>query len=903
MGGLHDGHSALLRAARHECAAVIATLFVNPSQFETVQDAVTYPHDEAADLRRFADEGVDLAFVPPAQDIYPPGFATQVCAPRLSAVLEGASRPGHFDGVATVVTLLLNLTRPARSYFGQKDWQQTRVVRQVVDDLTLGVDLRVVGTVRDASGLALGTRNVRLTAEGRRAAQALYRALTVGAGAWRQGERQAEHLEQAMRRELEAEPGVSADYAVARHPLTLGDLDPAARGVALLVAAWVEGVRLIDNLVLGDGLVDIDPAPLLGRRRACRWRQSPGDGVTVKSEAPQAATIGTAGHVDHGKSTLVHALTGIDPDRLAEEKARGMTIDLGFAWLTLPSGRSVSLVDVPGHERFIHNMLAGVGGIDACLFVVAADEGVMPQTREHLDIVTLLGIDRGVVALAKTDLVDEEWLDLVQEEVREALAASSLARAPIVPVSARLHSGLEALLATLDEVLAQPRSRLHTGGPRLPVDRAFSQRGFGTVVTGTLAGGPLGVGDVVHLYPGGARTRVRGLQTHRAAAERALPGRRVAVNLGGVTPTEVPRGTVVAAPGAVTETRRVDATLRLLPSSPRALKPGERVAWHSGTAEVVAALRYLEADPIQPGAAGWVQWRLGAAVALRKGDPYVIRRLSPPMTIGGGEIVRAAARHVPRGDPGALEALERARRAAPAELVAAAVEAAGPLTPEEIARRTELTLDIVTACVDDAQRQGGLSVVGGYVAVPAAIETLSQRIRSLLAPRAGRPALPGGLVQAALPQRLGAPAPLVATLLARLAAEGRLVLKDGRVLPPGSAPPPDGAEAARLLAALDEGGFAPPDLPALGASTEFLDALAATGQLVRITPTFGLTRAGYARWRRAIGEAFAANERVTVSQLRDQLGTSRKYVLAFPGASGRPRRNPAGWRGPHPAGP
>ena len=271
------------------------------------------------------------------------------------------------------------------------------------------------------------------------------------------------------------------------------------------------------------------------------------------------------------------------------------------------------------------------------------------------------------------------------------------------------------------------------------------------------------------------------------------------------------------------------------------------------------------------------------------------------MTIGGGEIVRGAARHVPRGDPGALEALERARRAAPAELVAAAVEAAGPLTPEEIARRTELTLDIVTGCVADAQRQGGLSVVGGYVAAPGAIETLSQRLRSLLAPPAGRPALPGGLVQAVLPQQLGAPAPLVATLLARLAAEGRLVLKDGRVLPPGSAPPPDGAEAARLLDALDEGGFAPPDLPALGASTEFLDALAATGQLMRITPTFGLTRAGYARWRRAIGEAFAANERVTVSQLRDQLGTSRKLRPGVPGASGCPRRNPAGRRGPHPA--
>ncbi len=602
--------------------------------------------------------------------------------------------------------------------------------------------------------------------------------------------------------------------------------------------------------------------------------------MTAKSEPPQAATVGTAGHVDHGKSTLVHALTGIDPDRLAEEKARGMTIDLGFAWLTLPSGRSVSLVDVPGHERFIHNMLAGVGGIDACLFVVAADEGVMPQTREHLDIVTLLGIDRGVVALAKTDLVDEEWLDLVEHEVREALADSSLARAPIVPVSAREGAGLEMLLDTLEEVLSQPQTRPQTGGPRLPVDRAFTQPGFGTVVTGTLAGEPLDVGDMVHLYPGGARARVRGLQTHRASEDRAWPGRRVAVNLGGVAPSDVPRGTVVAAPGAVTETRRVDATLQLLPSAPRALKPGERVSWHSGTAEVVAALRYLEADPIPPGAAGWVQWRLGESVAVRKGDPYVIRRLSPPMTIGGGEIVRAQARHVPRGDAGALQALERARRAAPAELVTAAVEASGALTPAEIARRTEVSLDEVTAIVDQVERQGGLCVVGGYVATAAAVDALSRRIGALLAAGAA-----GGVARAALPRQLGAPAALVAALLERLAAEGDVVLEGGRILPPGRAPAPHGPEADRLLAALDQGGFAPPDLPTLarahGAPPGLLDALTAAGDLVRITPTFGLSRAGYARWRRAVGEAFAANEQLTVRQLRDRLGTSRKYVLAF----------------------
>jgi len=262
MGGLHDGHTALLRAARRECASVVGTLFVNPIQFELEQDAATYPGDEAADLRRFETEGADVVFAPPAHEIYGPGFATQVGVPALSSVLEGASRPGHFDGVATVVAVLLNLTRPERTYLGQKDWQQTRVIRQVVEDLALGVAVRVVRTVRDDSGLALGTRNVRLTDEGREAAGVIFRALTAGADAWQRGERRADRLERTMRRELKTEPGVSVDYAVAREPHALDALDQQASAVALLVAAWVEGVRLIDNLVLGDGLVDVEPEPL-----------------------------------------------------------------------------------------------------------------------------------------------------------------------------------------------------------------------------------------------------------------------------------------------------------------------------------------------------------------------------------------------------------------------------------------------------------------------------------------------------------------------------------------------------------------------------------------------------------------------------------------------------------------
>src|SRR5437660_3054267 len=256
--------------------------------------------------------------------------------------------------------------------------------------------------------------------------------------------------------------------------------------------------------------------------------------------------IGTAGHVDHGKSTLVEALTGIDPDRLAEEKARGMTIDLGFAWLTLPSGREVSIVDVPGHESFIKNMLAGVGGIDAALLVVAADEGIMPQTREHLAILDLLRVSRGVVALTKADLVDEEWLELVREEVAEQLQPTTLAGASIIPVSAYTKQGLPQLLATLDSILDEAQERAYSARPRLPIDRVFSMTGFGTVVTGTLLDGTFKIGQEVEIYPQSLKARIRSLQTHKHQVEIARPGSRVAINLPNVARTDLVRGNVVA---------------------------------------------------------------------------------------------------------------------------------------------------------------------------------------------------------------------------------------------------------------------------------------------------------------------------------------------------------------------
>ena len=306
--------------------------------------------------------------------------------------------------------------------------------------------------------------------------------------------------------------------------------------------------------------------------------------------------VGTAGHVDHGKSTLVKILTGIDPDRWEEEQRREMTIDLGFAWLKLPSGQTVSIIDVPGHERFIKNMLAGVGGIDAALFIVAADESVMPQTQEHLAILDLLDVAHGVVVLTKADLVDDDWLSLVQDDVRSRLSGTVLANAPIVAVSARSGRGITELLATLEQVLSQTPSRSVANGiPRLPIDRSFTIGGFGAVVTGTLIDGPLTIGDEVEILPKGLRARVRGLQLHQQRTEIALPGSRVAVNLAGVSHHDLVRGDVLTLPGRVRPTDVIDARLRLASGVPP-IEQNDRLELFVGACEVPCRVTLLDTE-------------------------------------------------------------------------------------------------------------------------------------------------------------------------------------------------------------------------------------------------------------------------------------------------------------------
>ncbi len=368
--------------------------------------------------------------------------------------------------------------------------------------------------------------------------------------------------------------------------------------------------------------------------------------------------LGTAGHIDHGKTSLVKALTGIDTDRLKEEKARGITIELGFAHLELPGGIQFGIVDVPGHEKFVRAMVAGVGGMDLVMLTVAADEGIMPQTREHLDILRLLGVKNGLVALTKRDMVEQEWLELVTEEVRDFVAGSFLEGAAIVPVSSRSGQGLDELRGELARLANLADEKRREGNFRLPVDRVFTVAGFGTVVTGTLLSGEIRVGDEVELLPSGREGRVRGIQAHGAKSELGQAGQRLAVNLQGIDLDQAHRGDVAVPRGIFRSTRAVDVRLDYLASAPRELKHRSTLRLHSATYEVPAQVILLDRDTLQPGESAYVQLRLKEPALLLSGDSYILRMTSPAVTVGGGLVLDPFPPRRRRRNSEALELLE-----------------------------------------------------------------------------------------------------------------------------------------------------------------------------------------------------------------------------------------------------
>ena len=623
--------------------------------------------------------------------------------------------------------------------------------------------------------------------------------------------------------------------------------------------------------------------------------------------------IGTAGHVDHGKSTLVKVLTGIDPDRLAEEKERGMTIDLGFAWLTLPSGREVSIVDVPGHESFIKNMLAGVGGIDAALLVVAADEGVMPQTREHLAILDLLRVRRGVVALTKADLVDEEWLALVREEITEHLKPTTLANAAILPVSAYTKQGIPELLAELDRVLDSSQERPNIARPRLPIDRVFSMTGFGTVVTGTLLDGSFKIGQEVEILPQGLQTRIRTLQTHKRQIEQVQPGSRVAMNLANVPRSDLTRGNVVVLPGQVHSTLLFDARIDLLVDALRPLLHNTLVDLYIESQEIPAKVRLLDVEELSPGKSAWVQLRLNAPAVLARRDRFILRIPSPSITIGGGEVVDVTPRYHKRFQTQVLSALERLSQGTPEELVLAALDRRnvraisstskastkvggakqGLLGYEltDVAKQSNLAVDVTLQILETLLSAGRVKQVGTFWFAQHIWELVVEEAVRLVQEQHQQYPLRSGLSKEEWRSRLNLAPKMANELFARLQHEGVLeVVADtgrsggGLIRLPGFTPrftPAQQHQVERVLRAFAENPYTPPvrsEADAL-ASAEVITALIEQGRLVKLGDGVLFLQETYTQALTLLVEYLRTHTTMTVAEARDTLGASRKYIL------------------------
>ncbi len=607
--------------------------------------------------------------------------------------------------------------------------------------------------------------------------------------------------------------------------------------------------------------------------------------------------IGTAGHVDHGKSTLVNALTGINPDRLKEEQAREMTIELGFAWFNLPDGEQVGVVDVPGHRDFIENMLAGVGGIDAVLFVVAADEGVMPQTREHLHILDLLQIPNGIIVLTKADLVeDPDWFDLVEADVREAVSGTVLESAPLVRVSARTGLGLGELQEQLMQLLAASPARPDLGRPRLPIDRVFTIAGFGTVVTGTLLDGHLSLGDEIEILPGGLRGRVRSLQTHKKKETTAIPGSRTAVNISGVELDQIQRGEVLSLPGRYHASQRLDVHFRLLPDASAPLRHSSEVKFFVGAAEVVARARLLGVEELKPGDEGWLQLELAAPVVVVRGDRYILRRPSPGETLGGGAVVdpQPARRHK-RFDPALLARLESLRQGSPADVLLQAGLALGAAPLRDLVVRSRLAADAAGQALQELLAEdllipletGNLLPNADLLVIPRALwEVETQRAEGELEQYHLTFPLRRGMPREELKSRLKyTPRPFNAAMRLWIASgslveNGKLLARPAHRVEFNAV---QSAQVGRLLEKFGAAPFATPSVKECQAEVgeEAYTALVEMERLVQVSPEVVFRAEDYQAMLAAVTSHLEREGTLTLAQFRDRFSTSRKYAQAF----------------------
>lgn len=610
--------------------------------------------------------------------------------------------------------------------------------------------------------------------------------------------------------------------------------------------------------------------------------------------------IGTAGHVDHGKSTLVRALTGMNPDRLKEEQEREMTIDLGFAWMTLPSGESVSIVDVPGHEDFIKNMLAGVGSIDAAVLVIAADEGVMPQTREHLAILDLLEIKTGVVALTKADLIfDPEWIELVKMDIMEVLEGTALENVNIIPVSARLGRGLPELKAEIDRLLHNIPPRRDLNRARLPVDRVFTLPGFGTIVTGTLSDGQFKVGEEVEVLPRRLKARIRGLQTHKTRVETALPGSRVAVNLTGIRLEDVQRGDVIAHPGWLRPTTLLDAQIEMLLTAPKPLAHNVEVLFFCGSAEIQAHTRVLGASEIAQGDTGWVQLRLSSEAAVVKGDRFILRQPSPALTIGGGLVVEPyPGRRHRRFSEEVLQRLETLAHGGHGEMMLMAVQRGEPGTGAQAIQLSGLGAAPGAAALAELVKGGLVLVLEGDAPADGVLTPntliisaegwarLLDNVEDLVGDYHRQYPLRAGMPREELKSRLRMQPRAFQLAMDRAENEGALRGNATTIhLPEHKADftPGQRAQVDRMVAALAHQPYTPPSVneieSALGA--DVFNALLEQRVLTKVNAEVCFLTDVYEEMVRRVVDHMRANGKITVAEVRDMFNASRKYALGL----------------------
>jgi len=610
--------------------------------------------------------------------------------------------------------------------------------------------------------------------------------------------------------------------------------------------------------------------------------------------------IGTAGHIDHGKSSLIRAITNINPDRLKEEKERGITIELGFAYFDLPSGRRAGIVDVPGHEKFIKNMLAGAGGIDIVILVVAADEGVMPQTVEHLHILSLLETKKGIVAVTKTDMVELDWLELVIDDIRDRLQGTFLQDAPVIPVSSVTKEGISELVAKIDELTAIVESRDEHLPFRYPIDRVFSMTGFGTIVTGTLIAGKVRVGDKAEIYPQGIATRIRSLQVHGQKVEEAYAGQRVAMNLAGVQVDDLQRGNVLAAPGLLRTSLMLDVRLELLADAPKPLDNRERLRLYTGTSEVLCRAVLLDTDYLFPGEKALAQLRLEEPVAVLTGDRFVVRTYSPMHTIGGGSILDAHPKKRRRFRADSIRELELRESGGDLQILNQTLLAHSDKLPVEeelfrLAGRPARELEAALETLLEEDIALNLVVDGKHHYLHTDyLQKIVERAQQAVATYHRRYPLRPGMPKEELRSRICkqiSPKPFNA-LVTLLAGEAGLVLRGGVIAAHDwqvSFSGPYARIREKVLQRLAAAPYAPPDMEELANElnetvdrlAEVLAALADLGDVVRVTSEIAFAATVVADVQELVLGIIREKGSITIADLRDELGTSRKYALAL----------------------